>query len=261
MSDILRMLSQMGLRDAVDILVVSSLFYFVFRLIRGGRTTVPQRGFVLLLLLAMVTYFLALTFQLKALAFLIERLGIVLVLVVIVIFQSDLRRGLADLGRLRLIRSLFSRPDVALSEIVRAATEMGRRRVGALIAFERDVPLRPWIERGTSLEAIIRAETIRTIFTTPAPLHDGALIVRGDRLAAAGCILPLTTHEGLARDLGTRHRAALGLSEETDAVVLVVSEETGKISIAADGRLERNIEPETLSQSLAALLGVEADAS
>jgi len=174
---------------------------------------------------------------------------------IIVVFQSDLRRGLAELGRLRIIRSLFSRPDVGLAEVARAAIDMAQRRTGALMAIERDVPLRPWIDRGTTLGAVIRAETLRTIFTVPAPLHDGAVIIQGERIAAAGCILPLTTNESLAQELGTRHRAALGLSEETDAIVVVVSEETGKISLAVDGELRRSIEPGDLNDTLAELLG------
>jgi diadenylate cyclase len=257
MTDLLRILSRLGWRDAFDILVVAGLFYLIFRLIRGGRTTVPMRGFLLAILLSVLTYFLAVVFELSALAFIFERLGLVFVLVLIVVFQSDLRRGLADLGRIKLVRTLFSQRDVGLGEITRAVTEMAARRTGALIVIERDMPLRALIERGTPLSAIIRSETIRTIFTTPAPLHDGALIVQGERLAAAGCILPLTTNESLASELGTRHRAALGMSEESDAVVIVVSEETGKISIAVDGQLERPVVPENLSSRLAQLLEVD----
>ncbi len=259
MTNMIRFLQQIDARDAADILLVASLFYLIFRLIRGGRASVPQRGFVLLLLASVMIYFLAVALQLRALEFIFENLGLVMVLVVLVVFQSDLRRGLADLGRLRLVRSLFSRPDTSLPEIVRATSEMAARRTGALIAIERDVSLRPWIERGTPLEALIRAETIRTVFTSPAPLHDGALVIRGERLAAAGCILPLTANEALSRELGTRHRAALGLAEETDAVVIVVSEETGRISLAYDGALERPVDPGDLRGKLANLLGVQAD--
>jgi diadenylate cyclase len=259
MTDLWRIITRMGVGDVIDILIISAFFYIILRLMRGERTTVPQRGFVLAVLASVLTYFIAVLFKLAALQYLFENLGIVMVLVLIVVFQNEFRRGLAELGRIKLVRTLFSQGDVSLREIVQASAEMSARRMGALIAIERDMPLRQWIERGIILEARVTSETIRTVFTPPSPLHDGALIVRGDRLAAAGCILPLTTNEALARELGTRHRAALGLSEETDAVIVVVSEETGKISVAVEGRLERPFEPTALGTRLGELLGVSPD--
>lgn len=261
MSDLWRNLARIDAGDVVDILLVTSIFYVIFRFIRGTRTTVPLRGFVLLVAASVGIFFLATVFHLEGLRSIFEQLGVVLVLMLIVVFQSDLRRGLAELGRIKLVRRLFTQADEGVSEIIRAVTEMGQRRVGALIAIERDVPLRPWIDRGTAVEAHIRADTLRTIFTVPSPLHDGAVIIRGERIAAAACILPLTMGEGLARELGTRHRAALGLSEETDAVIIVVSEETGRISIAVDGKLERSAKAEQLEKRLAELLGVLSNGS
>lgn len=260
MSDLWRIVTRMVWIDAVDILVIALLLYLIFRFIQGTHTSVPLRGFVLLLATSVLIYFLARVLQLEGLMSIFRNLGVVMILLLIVVFQSDLRRGLADLGRIKFVRRLFSRGDEGLAEIARACTEMSSRRTGALIAMERGVPLRPWIDRGTPLEALITSETIRSLFTTQAPLHDGALVVRGERLAAAGCILPLTATENLARNLGTRHRAALGLSEETDAVVIVVSEETGRISLAADGKLERVSEEQALEDRLAELLGVKTDA-
>lgn len=259
MSDLWLILSRMGWSDVLDIALISAFFYLILRLIRGERTSVPQRGFVLAVALCVIIYFLTVIFDLAALQFLFTQLGLVLVLVLIVVFQSELRRGLAELGRIKLVRTFFRQGSETLREVVQAASEMSARRMGALIAIERDMPLRPWIERGTPIEGRVTAELIRTIFTPPSPLHDGAAIIRGDRVAAAGCILPLTANESLARELGTRHRAALGLSEETDAVVVVVSEETGKISIAVAGRLERPLEPPVLAERLATLLEVETD--
>jgi diadenylate cyclase len=137
-----------------------------------------------------------------------------------------------------------------VDEMIQAVQTMASRNVGALIAFERNNPLNPYASAGKMLDAVVSSELIRTIFTAYAPLHDGALLVKGERLMAAGCILPITDNPELSRELGTRHRAAIGLSEETDAVVLVVSEETGTISLVIDGKIERNLTSETLRRRL-----------
>jgi diadenylate cyclase len=176
----------------------------------------------------------------------------------VVIFQPELRHGIARLGQSRLFKGLLggqgrrAQEMRAVDEVVRAVTSFAERRIGALVAIERNIDLTSYIDTGVPLDAQIRAETLDTIFSTETVLHDGAVIVRKGRIAAAGCLLPLTERPHLARQYGTRHRAAIGLSEQSDAVIVVVSEETGKLSVAERGELTRQDDPEWL----AAYLGV-----
>ncbi|MCX7015611.1 MAG: DNA integrity scanning protein DisA nucleotide-binding domain protein, partial [Candidatus Sumerlaeota bacterium] len=164
-----------------------------------------------------------------------------------------------DIGQLRLLRALFHQSSAYLEEIVQAAEAMATKRIGALIVIERRNPLRMYVETGTPLDCVVTSELLRTIFTPYSPLHDGAVIIRDERAVAAACILPLTSDPSLSRELGTRHRAAIGLSEETDALVLVVSEETGIISLAIRGQLERNFSADDLRRRLMDELNVPAE--
>jgi diadenylate cyclase len=184
-----------------------------------------------------------------------ENFWIVVVLVFLIVFQNEFKKALTDVGQMRVFRPFFPRREIdILDQLLQAVKLMARDHVGALIVFERRNPLRSYTGTGTPLDAAVTAELVRTIFTPLAPLHDGALIVSGERLVAAGCILPLTDNPELSRELGTRHRAAIGVSEETDAVVVVVSEETGIISLVFDGRITRNLKPEQLRRDLERLL-------
>lgn len=236
------------LREAVDILLVATLFYYLFLLVRGTRAAQMFLGLALLLLISALADF----FHLTALEWLMASLRTVWVIGFLILFQPELRRGLSQLGANRRFRGLLRlREGAHLSEIEAAVGRLARRGVGAIIILERSTNLQPFAESGTLLEAHLSAELLETIFTPPSPLHDGAVIVRGNQIVAAGCILPLSQNPMLDRSLGTRHRAILGISEETDAMALAVSEETRQISVAAGGRLVRNVDPNELKAMLA----------
>lgn len=260
MEELIATVANIGWNDVLDILLVTVFFYAIFALLRGTRSYVALMGFITVMMATLLLFLLARTWELRALSMIFNRFWIIVVLIFLIVFQSEFRKMLTDIGQMRLFRSFFAtRERVAIDEIVQAVTVMAGRNIGALIAFERRNPLKSYMHTGTELDATVTAQLIRTVFTHYAPLHDGALIVRGDRLASAGCILRLTDDPTLSRELGTRHRAAIGLSEETDAVVVVVSEETGTISLAIDGKLERGLKPEQLRRRLARELNVASE--
>ena len=252
MRALLNLIKSMNVADGVDILAVAALFYFIFSLLRGTRSNTALRGMITLLLGSFVVYFVARVANLASLTMIFRNLWIVIVLVFVVVFQNEFRKALTDLGQLRVFRALFTPSGEHVNEIVKAVRVMSTRHVGAIVALERRNVLRPYADTGTPVDAVVQGELLRTIFTPYSPLHDGAVIVSGDRVVSAACILPLTSQTDLSKELGTRHRAAIGLSEETDAVVVVVSEETGTISLAINGRLERQLTPEDLKKRLEA---------
>jgi diadenylate cyclase len=207
----------------------------------------------------MIVRFVSRQADLRSLSFVLENFWAFWVLALIVLFQPELRRTLAEAGRSRLLQRLSGQGSAerrqVLGEIVRAVEALAAKRIGALIGVERQVGLRAYAELGVPMEAIVSAELLGSLFQPGSPLHDGATLIQGGRITAAGCFLPLSRNLGLSRTLGTRHRAAVGLSEETDAVVIVVSEETGVISLAVDGLVERGLGPERLGERLTELLG------
>lgn len=245
--------------DVIDIVLVSCIFYSLFRLLRESRSSVALEGMLTLLLLSFFTFFLAKFLNLNALELVFERFWIVIVLAALILFQNEFKRALVDLGQLRILRALFQHSSQYVDEIIAAMQTMSTRRIGALIAIERRNPLRTYADTGTPIDSVVTSELLRTIFTPHSPLHDGAVIIRNERAVAAACILPLTSDTTLPTDMGTRHRAAIGLSEETDALVLTVSEETGIISLASGGRLERNFSAEDLRRRLMEELHVELE--
>ncbi len=179
-----------------------------------------------------------------------------IVFAVIVLFQSDIRRALAHLGRAPFFR-YFAKPESAeesIEEMVVAASMLSSQHVGAIIAVERQIGLRNYIEGGIPLDAVMTYDLLVSIFQLDSPLHDGAVIVQNDRIAAAACFLPLTVNPKLSKELGSRHRAAIGLTEENDSLAIVVSEETGRISLVADGQIERGLDPDALRVRLRALI-------
>jgi diadenylate cyclase len=237
--------------DLVDIAVVAFIFYKLFMLVKGTRASQMFAGLVLLVVASLVAQW----FQLNALNWIVNSLKTVWVIAFVIIFQPELRKGLALVGQNRLFRPFLKVQDFeALGEILKAVEKMSEERTGALIALEGDVGLKNYEETGTPLGAKVTAELLVTLFTPHSPLHDGAVIVRGLEAVAAGCILPLSQNPSLPADLGTRHRAAIGLTEETDAVVIVVSEETGAISIASHGSLKRRLDKGSLRSELSKLL-------
>jgi diadenylate cyclase len=238
------------LLDALDVAIVTAIFYRVFLLVRGTRAAQMFFGLALL----MITSIGAAILGLDALNWIVDNLKTVWVIAFVILFQPELRRALAGLGQNRLFRN-FVRLDEhgPISEIVNAAHRLAEQGLGALIVLEREAELKNYEDSGTRLEARVTSELLETIFTPPTPLHDGAVLIRGSQLVAAGCILPLASDPRLSATLGTRHRAALGLAEETDAVVIVVSEETRTISLAMDGRLRLRIDPITLRSELTSI--------
>ena len=220
----------------VDILLVAFLIYQAFMVVRGTRA-----GHILLGIMMMVgLYGLAVAAGLEALRSLLSFIVPYLGLAIIVLFQSEIRRTLARIGRKSWVSGGFRAPE-AIHEIVLAVEELAGQKIGALIVLERDIGLRTFVESGVHMEAQISRDLLLSIFQPGLPLHDGAAIVQKDRIAAAACFLPLTTNPTLSRNLGTRHRAAIGITEETDCLSIVVSEETGRISIAAFGELVAGI--------------------
>jgi diadenylate cyclase len=241
--------------DVVDIMIVSLIIYEVLKLIRG--THAVQMGLGITVLVGM--FYLSRGFQLETLNWLIRNVVGYVVFAAIVLMQGDIRRALVHLGRapvFRLFRQL-DRPtadDDVIEELVVAATSLSAKRTGALIVFERSIGLRNYIESGIPLDARLTYDLLVSIFQPTSPLHDGAVIVQADRVAAAACFLPLTINPRLSRELGSRHRAALGVTEENDAVAIAVSEETGLISLVINGEIERSLEPDQLRLRLATLL-------
>jgi diadenylate cyclase len=247
--------------DVLDILLVAALFFMLFSLLRETRSYAALRGLMIILIASFFIFFIAKFLKMSALTLIFERFWIVAVLVFLIVFQNEFRKALTDIGQIRLFRVLFNPSAQFLDEVIKAVMIMSARNVGALIAIQRRNPLRVYDDTGTKLEATITAETLRTIFAPVTPLHDGAVVIRNEKIAAAGCILPLSINPSLGKDLGMRHRAALGLSEETDAVVITVSEETGIISLAVSGRLSRGETENTLRHKLESLLDITPEES
>lgn len=243
---------RLGWWDLVDIGIVSAIIYELLKLIRGTRAVQMAVGLGGIVGL----YYFSRWGHLDTVNWLIRNLVGYLVFAAIVLFQADIRRALAHFGRARFFR-YFTRlesDDETIEEVVVAATTLATKRIGAIIVMERDIGLRNYIEGGIPLDATLTYDLLVSTFQPSSPLHDGAVIIQGDRVAAAGCFLPLTTNPRLDKDLGTRHRAAIGLTEETDAVAVVVSEETGSLSLALDGRIERGLSPDQLRARLKSLV-------
>ncbi|MEZ5317725.1 MAG: diadenylate cyclase CdaA [Vicinamibacterales bacterium] len=238
----------LSLWDVVDILIVSLLIYEALKLIRGTRAMQMAIGSVLVLVL----FYASRLLPLQTVGWLIQHLLTYAPFAAIVLFQSDIRRALSHLGRTPFFRYFAQqeREADAIEEIVTAATLLAQSRIGAIVAIEREIGLRNYVESGIPVDAAVSYDLLTTIFQPTAPLHDGAVIVQEDRIAAAACFLPLTVSPRLDRDLGTRHRAAIGLTEESDAIAVIVSEERGEISLAQNGRLVRGLSPDTLRQRL-----------
>lgn len=231
----------------IDILLVAFLIYQFLMIIRGRRAAHILTGLWMLA----AAYLLAVFLQLELLRRVLATLAPYTAFAVIVMFQSDIRRLLARIGRSRLLGlgSTFERREVA-EELILALQYLAHNKTGALIVVERDIGLRTFVESGVALDATVSRDLLIAVFETGGPLHDGAVIIQGGRIAAAACFLPLTTNPGLVGKLGTRHRAAIGITEETDCIALVVSEETGKISIAAFGDLERDVTTSRVEERL-----------
>lgn len=242
--------SSIGLNDVLDIAIVAFLVYKVLGFIRETRAEQLAKGLVVLVICTLLSDFL----KLYTLHWLLSGVVSVGLIAIVVIFQPELRRALEHLGRSRFanIMSDIDKEEAKrmVTEIVRAVESMSASRTGALMVIEKEITLNDIVETGTVIDAYISAEMIGNIFYEGAPLHDGALILRGDRLYAAGCVLPLTQNKELSKELGTRHRAGIGITENSDALVIIVSEETGVISLAQNGELTRFLEGKKIEKTL-----------
>jgi diadenylate cyclase len=233
--------------DIVDILIVAFIFYKLMTLIRETRAEQLVKGLVILLVALKLSEWM----KMYVLHFILVNTMTIGVVALIIVFQPELRRALEYIGRTKfLTKSIVDLMDEELNstidEIVKAVTVLSKARTGALIVMERDTGLGEIIETGTRLEALISSVLLLNIFEHNAPLHDGAIVIRKNKISAAGCFLPLTGDNSLNKDLGTRHRAAIGIAEQSDALTIVVSEETGAISVAQNGKLQRFLDTNTL---------------
>jgi diadenylate cyclase len=238
--------------DIADILVVSVLIYLVLNLIKGTRAVQMATGALLLV----VVFYVSRLSRLDTFNWLVRNVLGYIVFAIIVLFQSDIRRALAHLGRAPFFQYLANEESAedAVEELVIAANLLATQRVGAIIAIERLIGLRSYIEGGIALDAVLTYDLLVTIFQRSSPLHDGAVIVQNERVAAAACFLPLTVNPKLAKELGSRHRAAIGLTEENDSVAIVVSEETGIVSIVVDGQIDPGLDSGELRARLRSLI-------
>ena len=249
--DFFSLLPTLRVVDILDILLVAFLIYKGISLIRSTNAARIVGLIVAFLLFMWLTNIL----QMRTIGWIMRQILELGLIALVIIFQPELRRGMERIGgktvhTFRDTRSPLSEMELAISQTVNACEVMSEGKVGALIVFERSVSLEEYEKSGTQVEAKLSSELLRNIFFPKAALHDGAVIVRDGRIAAAGCVLPLTANRNLSSDLGTRHRAGVGMSEVSDAVVVIVSEETGTISVAIGGMLKRHLAPQTLEKLL-----------
>ena len=249
--DVLAMLPTIKFMDIIDILLVTFVLYTLIMMIQTTGAARIAKSIVLLLVLAVVTKLL----NMYLMSFLLDRVLEIGLIALVIMFQPELRRMLEKIGS-KSLRELLSTKqeqreiDRVIGETVNACEIMSRERTGVLIVFERETSLIDYQKTGTVIDARVSSELLRNLFFTKASLHDGAVIIRNERIAAAGCVLPLTQSRNISSDLGTRHRAGIGMSEVSDAVVVIVSEETGTISVAVNGMLKRQLAPQTLERLL-----------
>ena len=243
------------LKPAVEIFVFFAFFLLMFRFLRGTRGEGILKGIVTFVLAGLVVLqAVARQAELERLEVVLDRVFEVSVIVFAIVFQPELRRAFLQLGANPLLSRFIKSAVNPVEPVVEAALRLAKNKVGALIAFERETGLRGYVERGVQLDAEITSELLETIFFPGSALHDGAVIIQDRRVAAAGCLFPLTDNPSISKKLGTRHRAAIGLTEDSDAVTVCVSEETGKVSIGVGGELKHNVDAETLEAELKKLI-------
>lgn len=245
------------IKDAIDILIVTYIIYHLILLVRGTRAVQLLKGILVLVVIWAVSTW----FDLYTLKWLMNQMFTFGVLAVFIIFQPELRRALEQLGRGKLFgRTSADEEEFSkeIGEIIKAVNYLSRRKIGALIVFERDTGLNEYTESGIPVQSVITSQLLINIFIPNTPLHDGAVIIQGHKISAAACYLPLSENPFISKELGTRHRAAIGVSEVADAVSVVVSEETGQISLAIDGQVVRNINEESLISKLYEEIGPQS---
>ncbi len=235
----LELFKQIRWQDGLDIAVVTVVLYRVLLIVKGTKAAQMLIGLGVLV----VAFFFARYFQLYTMDWIIQSFWSQVVIVLIVLFQPEIRRTLAQMGESSFFQNLTVAEELkSLEQIVRASIALAHRNIGALIVIEREVSLKDYVEIATALDAKVSKELLLCIFHPTSPIHDGAIVIRGNRVVAAGCFLPITLGSGISKSLGTRHRAAIGITEDTDAVAIVVSEETGTVSVAMHGSFETHVD-------------------
>jgi diadenylate cyclase len=242
--------------DILDILIVAFIFYRLYLSMKGTRAIQMFGGLFILIIVSLIARWL----NLNALNWMLGSLKTVWLIAFVILFQPELRKALTKLGENPVLRPFFKvEESTTINEIAKACFQISERGLGALISIERNIGLKNFIETGTPLDAKVTDDLLVTLFTANSPLHDGAVIIEGSRIVAAGCILPLSQNPRLSQTIGTRHRAAIGLSEETDSINIIVSEENGMVSIAIDGKLKRKLDVNTLRNDLVNLIGIKVE--
>jgi diadenylate cyclase len=235
----MEILRQFRWQDLVDIILMSIILYRLLLIIKGTKAAQMLIGLGVLLFASLLSRYL----ELYTIDWLIQSFWAQIFIAIIILFQPEIRRALAQMGETQFLHTLTTAEELkSLEEIVRATIALSNRKIGALIAIERDTSLKDFVEMGTALDAKVSKEVLLSIFHPTSPIHDGAVVIKSNRIIAAGCFLPITTSPEISRSLGTRHRAGIGLSEETDAILIIVSEETGIISMAINGKLETRLD-------------------
>jgi len=250
---IINVVKSIRINDIIDILFVAVIIYYLLKFIIGTRGWQILIGLFFLLFLWLFAKILHLT----TIEWIFDNLWSIGIFILIVVFQPEIRRGLAKIGERTLFRYSLLSKKKAIDEIIRAATFLAERKIGALIVFERSIDLENYTEGCVKLHADVSLELLISIFIPQTPLHDGAVIIRDQEIVSARCFLPLTINPNIPKNIGTRHRAGLGITEETDAIALIVSEERGEISLAIDGKLYRGLDPLTLRNMLIKALEIE----
>ncbi|MEW5745423.1 MAG: diadenylate cyclase CdaA [Nitrospirota bacterium] len=246
----LELFGQLRWQDLVDIVIVAVIIYRLLLIMKGTKAAQMLLGLGVLL----IASFFAKYLQLYTMDWIIQSFWAQVVIVLIILFQPEIRRALAQMGESSFFQNITVAEELkSLEEIVRGTIALANRKVGALIVIEREVSLKDYVEMGTQLDAKVSKELLLSIFHPTSPIHDGAIIIRGNRVVAAGCFLPITLGSEVSRALGTRHRAGIGITEETDAVAIVVSEETGTISVAMSDKFVTHVDMGTLREMLTEL--------
>ena len=252
------LLSTVGFRDVVDILLVAVILYKSYEMLKDTRAITLAKGMFVMMGVALGAYIL----ELHAIYWLLSKSIYLLFMTLPIVFQPELRRALERIGQGKFLGSAVylnaEEADTLVNEIDKVVFNMSAKKIGALIVLEREIGINEIIDTGVRVDGLVTAPFMMNVFIPNTPLHDGAAVIRGNRMIAAGCLLPLTENRSLSTELGTRHRAALGLSEQCDAVVVIVSEETGIVSIAENGHITRRLNSEQLKKRLRPLL-IKAD--
>lgn len=249
------LISEIKINYIIDILVMAYVFYKLLGLIKETRAEQLVKGFLIILLIAKISEW----GKLYAINYVLQSTLTIGVIALVILFQPELRKALEHLGRSQWVltsgrRGIDDEYKITINEIADAASVMSRKKIGALIVIERAIGINDIVETGTITDAKVSADLLMNIFYPKSPLHDGAVVIKNHRIMAAGCLLPLSSNKYISKELGTRHRAAMGMTESSDALIVIVSEETGAISMAVEGKLQRFLDPSTLKELMTNIL-------